>query len=89
MLTPCAAEFTTLRETPVPTSPLADHAGRRFESIPKAAEYFGVGPKTIRRWIDEGRITGFRAGPRLIRVDLNELDALLTPIQPAETVVDQ
>lgn len=60
--------------------------GRRFESIPKAADHFDVDPKTIRRWIDEGLITGFRLGPRLIRVDLNELEALLTPIQPGRGV---
>jgi excisionase family DNA binding protein len=68
----------------VPTSPMANHAGRRFESIPAAAEYLGVAPKTIRRWISEGRITGYRAGPRIILVDRNEVDALLTPIQPAD-----
>lgn len=55
-------------------------AVRRLESIPNAAEYVDVTPKTMRRWIASGRITGYRAGPRLIRVDLNELDAMLRPI---------
>ncbi|PWN00980.1 DNA-binding protein [Nocardioides silvaticus] len=64
------------------SSPSAN-TGRRFESIPSAAEYLGVAPKTIRRWIDDGRLTGFRAGPRIIVVDRNEIDALLTPIPPA------
>lgn len=68
----------------MPKTPIANHAGRRFESIPNAAEYLGVAPKTIRRWITEGRITGFRAGPRIILVDRNEIDGLLTPIQPAD-----
>ena len=53
---------------------------RRFASIPDAAQYAAVSPKTIRRWIAAGRIEGYRAGPRLIRVDLNELDATLTPV---------
>ena len=53
---------------------------RRLESIPHAAEYVGVSTKTVRRWIAAGRVTGYRAGPRLIRVDLNELDAMLRPI---------
>ncbi|MDQ1305876.1 MAG: hypothetical protein QG671_1708, partial [Actinomycetota bacterium] len=37
-------------------------------------------PDTIRRWISNGRITGYRMGPRLIRVDLDELAAMLKPI---------
>lgn len=53
---------------------------RRLESIPHAAEYLGVSTKTIRRYIAAGRVTGYRTGPRLIRVDLNELDAMLRPI---------
>ncbi len=53
---------------------------RRLESIPHAADYVGVSSKTIRRWIASGRISGYRAGPRLIRVDLNEVDAMLRPI---------
>ena len=55
-------------------------ATRRLESIQNAAEYLGVSPKTIRRHIAAGRLSGYRAGPRLIRVDLNELDAMLRPI---------
>ena len=55
-------------------------AVRRLESIAHAAEYLGVADKTIRRYIAAGRLTGYRAGPRLIRVDLNELDAMLRVI---------
>lgn len=55
-------------------------ATRRLDSIPNAAEYLGVSTKTIRRYIAAGRVTGYRTGPRLIRVDLNELDAMLRPI---------
>jgi len=53
---------------------------RRLVSLPDAADYAGVGPRTIRRRIADGSLTGYRMGPRLIRVDLNELDALLSPI---------
>lgn len=53
---------------------------RRLESIEHAAQYLGVSAKTIRRYIAAGRVTGYRTGPRLIRVDLNELDAMLRPI---------
>lgn len=54
---------------------------QRLDSIQVAAGIAGVHPKTIRRWIAEGRITGYRMGPRLVRVDLDELaDTLLQPI---------
>lgn len=56
---------------------------RRLQSIPGAAAYLGVSTKTVRRYIAAGRITGYRAGPKLIRVDLNELDALLQPVPTA------
>lgn len=62
-------------------SPVAKpRAQRRLESVENAAHYLGVSTKTIRRYIAAGRVTGYRTGPRLIRVDLNELDAMLRPI---------
>jgi excisionase family DNA binding protein len=42
-------------------------------SIRQAAEYHGVDQKTIRRWIAQGRITAQRIGPRLIRLDRDEV----------------
>ncbi len=53
---------------------------QRLDSIQNAAAEAGVHPDTIRRWISTGRITGYRMGPRLIRVDLDELAAMLQPI---------
>ncbi|MCT2076501.1 helix-turn-helix domain-containing protein [Dietzia cinnamea] len=58
------------------------HLGRPA-SIPAAAERYEVHPVTVRRWISEGRITGYRFGPRMIRVDLDELDALFRPMAAA------
>ena len=59
---------------------------RRWASLTLGAEHIGVSDKTMRRMIAAGRITGYRVGPRLIRVDLNELDAMLRPI-PAATLL--
>ncbi len=56
---------------------------RSLVTIAAAAEYAPVAPKTIRRYIAAGRLTGYRMGPRLIRVDLAELDAILRPIPTA------
>lgn len=56
---------------------------RRLASITEAAAYASVASKTIRRRIADGTLTGYRFGPRLLRVDLDELDQLLRPIPTA------
>ena len=56
---------------------------RRFGSIDRAAEIGDVSPKTIRRRIADGSLTGYRFGPRIIRVDLDEVESLFTPIPTA------
>ncbi|WP_137875254.1 helix-turn-helix domain-containing protein [Rhodococcus sp. Q] len=56
---------------------------RRLASIPQAADEYGVCTKTIRRYISAGRITGYRFGPRMIRVDLDEIDAMMRPLATA------
>lgn len=48
-----------------------------------AAEHLGLSVKTIRRWVAQGRIQGYRVGTRLIRVDLDELEQLARPIPTA------
>lgn len=53
---------------------------RRLANLTKAAEYADVHPMTIRRWISAGRLPAYRTGPKLLRVDLNELDAMLSPV---------
>jgi len=68
----------------VPTSvATANKVIRRLESIANAAEHADVSTKTIRRWIAARLVTGYRAGPRLIRVDLDELETMLRPIPTA------
>ncbi len=57
---------------------------RKLASIADAADRASCAPRTIRRYIAAGDLTGYRMGPRLIRVDLNELDSLLKPIPAAE-----
>ena len=57
----------------------------RWATLEAAAGYIAVSSKSIRRMISQGQITGYRAGDRLIRVDLNELDALMSPIRTVVT----
>jgi excisionase family DNA binding protein len=52
---------------------------RRYGTLKQAAEYLGVTDRTIRQMIADGRLTGYRNGTRLVRVDLNELDAAMKP----------
>lgn len=52
---------------------------RRYAKLIEAAEYLGVTDRTIRQMIADGRLTGYRSGNRLIRVDLNEVDAAMKP----------
>ncbi len=56
---------------------------RDLASLTDAAEHAQVSTRTLRRRISDGSLTGYRMGPRLIRVDLNELDALMRPIPTA------
>jgi excisionase family DNA binding protein len=55
---------------------------RQLVSISTAAEHLGLSEKSLRRYIANGLITGYRIGQRrLIRVDLLEVESrLLTPI---------
>ena len=45
----------------------------------EAAAYARLSIRTIRRYIADGRLTGYKVGPRLVRVDLNELDGIIRP----------
>ena len=58
-------------------------APQRRAGVARSAEYAGVCERTIRNWIASGRLTGYRVGPKLIQVDLDELDRLIRPIPTA------
>jgi excisionase family DNA binding protein len=56
---------------------------RQLISLAAAADYADVHPRTVRRWIASGVLTGYRAGPRMIKVDADELDAMIRAIPTA------
>ena len=58
-------------------------ARRHYESLAQAAERTGISVRTLRRRIAEGRLTAYRCGPRLLRVDTEEVDALMKPVPTA------
>jgi excisionase family DNA binding protein len=54
-------------------------------TIPQAAKAYGVSPTTVRRWIASGRVTAYRVGPRMIRLDSEILEReLKIPVEPDE-----
>ena len=52
---------------------------RRYASLADAAQYVDCNERTLRRHIAAGALKGYRLG-KLVRVDLDELDALMRPI---------
>ena len=52
---------------------------RRWASINDTADYLKVTERTVRQMIADGRLTGYRLSPKFIRLDLDEVDAALTP----------
>ena len=53
---------------------------RRFESLTQAAERTGLSVRTLRRRIADGHLPAYRSGPRVIRLDPDDVDRLLTRI---------
>ncbi|MEV0294211.1 helix-turn-helix domain-containing protein [Nocardia sp. NPDC050710] len=58
---------------------------RNLISLKTAAALVDVDTKTIRNWIAAGDLSGFRVNGRLLRVERDELLAL---IQPTAMLVD-
>lgn len=58
-------------------------AGRRLASVQAVAELYDVDAKTVRRWIASGLVHGYRVGDRLVKLDLNEVEAKAVTVIPA------
>ncbi|MBF6134992.1 helix-turn-helix domain-containing protein [Nocardia otitidiscaviarum] len=63
----------------------ASTEARDLISLKTAAALVDVDTKTIRNWIAAGDLNGFRVNGRLLRVERDELLAL---IRPAATVIN-
>lgn len=48
--------------------------------LTEAADRCGVCYRTIRRYVADGRLKAVRVGPRLLKVDAADVDALKTPV---------
>ena len=67
----------------IPRQPARRKPGSRLVGTTEAAEYAGLCTRTLYRYIADGRITGYRLGPKLIKIDLDELDRIITPVAAA------
>jgi excisionase family DNA binding protein len=55
----------------------------RYISIEKAAAALDTSPRTVRRLIASGELKGYRVGKRLLRIDVNDLEAITRRIPTA------
>lgn len=53
---------------------------RRLVTLIAAAEYLGCSPASVRRYIAAGQLPAYRMGRRMLRIDLNEVDAVLRAV---------
>lgn len=56
---------------------MAETTARDLVTVNEGAAHAGVNHQTIRRRIADGSLTAYRFGPRLLKVSLAEIDALL------------
>ena len=73
---------------PLPSTSTATRKPRknppaRRVPLAEGAEYYHVSVKTLRRYGAAGLITLYRVGPKLLQVDLAELDQLVRPVPAA------
>ena len=48
--------------------------------LTEAAERCGVDYRTIRRWVSAGYLDAVRIGPRVLRIDVAQLDSITRPV---------
>jgi excisionase family DNA binding protein len=55
----------------------------RLGSIAEVAVMLNVTERTVRNYVNGGRLRAYRVGPTLIKIDKDELRSVLTPIEPS------
>jgi excisionase family DNA binding protein len=56
-------------------------------SVTEAAARLDISTRTLRRYIAAGRLTAYRIGPRLIKIDAAELDQLPVALAHYNTLI--
>lgn len=70
-------EAPRLKHTPI-SDPVSRHqaiaASERYITLAEAGDILGCHPRTVRRLVSSGVISGHRLGTRLLRVKLSEVE---------------
>lgn len=56
-----------------------------YMTLAEGKEILRLDEKTLRRYIAQGRLKGYRIGPRALRLSADEVHELAQPIPTAET----
>ena len=52
----------------------------------QAADALDVSVNTVRNWVKDGTLKAYRLGPRLLRVRVSDLNALVSPLDNLEAI---
>ena len=59
---------------------------RWLVTVDEVADYFGLSGRSVRRYISNGTLTGYRVGVKAVRLDMDEVAAALRPIPTVASV---
>lgn len=59
---------------------------RRWSTMTETADYLGVSPRSLRAYISQGLIPAYRLGPRMVRLNLDEVDAAFREIPTTDRI---
>ena len=57
----------------------AGRVDRRYLTLDETAAYLGVAKRTVREMVSDGRLTARRAGRKIVRLRIDEVDAAMVP----------
>ena len=57
-----------------------ERRGPELIGLTEAADLCGVNYRTVRRWVQSGRLKAVRVGPKLLKVNAADIDAMLQPL---------
>lgn len=53
-----------------------------YYTVSEAAAHLGVSNATVWRWIESGKLSAYRVGPKNIRIKKADLEAVIEPVRP-------